>query len=556
MNQKNSFKIIVNRPYVLLFAIMLIAFLLRVIKLSDIPASLSHDEVAIGYNAWSILKTGSDEYGVKFPLLFRSFDDYKLPGYVYLTAFSEFIFGLTPFAVRFPSAMFGTLSVGVLYFFVKALLLKTHKNDAFKIALLCAAVLALSPWHINFSRAAFESNVSAFFILLSTTFLLKARTNSRYYFRSSISGVLALYTYYSSRVILPIVYMVYIFLYFHDVRRSFRNVIFACILGIILLLPLIPQMLSSGMSRVNQVSIFEDKSLTNPYSEAIVKNGNSIFARSVYNRRVAYAQQFTDNYLKNFAPDFYFTNGTGPMGLLYFWEIPFFLLGIYSVAKLKSKSKWIIFAFYLSVPIVGGLTVQQPNALRTLPNVFITSLFTGIGLYYFGDRVKRKKIVLTLAAFIVALFFIRFLVMYFDYQKINQADKWGDGHSQLASYLRVNQKYYDKIYITGERWRPYTYLLFYTNYDPKLYQNEKGSRYGFGRYKFGRAIWDEPGGIDLSTDDLTQYADRKTLFILSKNDLNNQNELINIQKRPYRLKVIESINGKYNSEIFYVVKIQ
>jgi len=106
MNQKNSFKKIVNRPYVLLFAIILIAFLLRVIKLSDIPASLSHDEVAIGYNAWSILKTGRDEYGVKFPLLFRSFDDYKLPGYVYLTAFSEFIFGLTPFAVRFPSAFF------------------------------------------------------------------------------------------------------------------------------------------------------------------------------------------------------------------------------------------------------------------------------------------------------------------------------------------------------------------------------------------------------------------------------------------------------------------
>ena len=556
MSQKISLKIIVNRPYILLLGIVLVAFLLRFVRLSSIPVSLSHDEVAIGYNAWSILKTGSDEYGVRFPLLFKSFDDYKLPGYIYLTAFSEFVFGLTPFAVRFSSAFFGTLSIGALYFFVKELLRKTHKNDAFKVALLCAAVLAFSPWHINFSRAAFESNVSAFFILSSAVFLLKARSNQRFFFLSALAGVLALYTYYTARIVLPILYLVFAIVYFQEIKKSIKSIIFAFAFGVILLLPLIPRTLNSGMSRINQVSIFEDKSLTNPYSEAIVKNGNSILARSVYNRRVAYAQQFTDNYLKNFAPDFYFTNGTGPMGLLYLWEIPFFLLGMYSIAKLKSKSKWIIFAFYLSVPIVGGLTVQQPNALRTLPNVFMTSLFTGIGFYYFWDRVKRKKTIVTLAVFIVALFFIRFLVMYFDYQKINQADKWGDGHSQLASYLLLNQRYYDKIYITGEKWRPYTYLLFYTKYNPSQYQSDKGSRYGFGNYTFGRAIWDEPGGIDLSTDDLTKYADRKTLFILSRNDLNSQNELINTQKRPYRLTVINSIDGKFVSEVFYAVKIQ
>ena len=93
MSQKISLKIIVNRPYILLLGIVLVAFLLRFVRLSSIPVSLSHDEVAIGYNAWSILKTGSDEYGVRFPLLFKSFDDYKLPGYIYLTAFSEFVFG-------------------------------------------------------------------------------------------------------------------------------------------------------------------------------------------------------------------------------------------------------------------------------------------------------------------------------------------------------------------------------------------------------------------------------------------------------------------------------
>ena len=40
-------------------------------------------------------------------MFFRSFDDYKLPGYIYLTAGSEKLFGLTEFAVRIPKCVSG-----------------------------------------------------------------------------------------------------------------------------------------------------------------------------------------------------------------------------------------------------------------------------------------------------------------------------------------------------------------------------------------------------------------------------------------------------------------
>lgn len=85
-----------------LFLIVLLASLLRFYHFTSNPPGLNTDETAIGYNAYSILKTGKDEYSQKFPLAFRSFDDYKPPLYIYLTVPSVAIFGLNEFAVRFP----------------------------------------------------------------------------------------------------------------------------------------------------------------------------------------------------------------------------------------------------------------------------------------------------------------------------------------------------------------------------------------------------------------------------------------------------------------------
>ncbi|MBI3282756.1 hypothetical protein HYZ70_01635, partial [Candidatus Curtissbacteria bacterium] len=94
-----------------LAVILILAAFLRFYQLGQNPPSLDWDETAHGYNAYSILKTGRDEYGYKLPLSFRSFDDYKPPIYTYLVVPSVAIFGLSDFAVRFPSAVLGVLAV-------------------------------------------------------------------------------------------------------------------------------------------------------------------------------------------------------------------------------------------------------------------------------------------------------------------------------------------------------------------------------------------------------------------------------------------------------------
>ena len=64
------------------------------------PPCFNADEASFGYNAYSILKTGKDEYGTLLPLRLKSFGDYKLPLYTYLSVPFIAVFGLNEFGTR------------------------------------------------------------------------------------------------------------------------------------------------------------------------------------------------------------------------------------------------------------------------------------------------------------------------------------------------------------------------------------------------------------------------------------------------------------------------
>ena len=114
------------------FAIIVLAFILRFYKLGEVPLSLNWDEVSNAYNAYSILKTGRDEYGNFLPLTNRSFDDYKPPLYMYLNTLTVGTLGLNALAARLPSAFFGLLSVPLVYFLTMSGLRKRSRSSLFQ----------------------------------------------------------------------------------------------------------------------------------------------------------------------------------------------------------------------------------------------------------------------------------------------------------------------------------------------------------------------------------------------------------------------------------------
>ena len=136
----------------ILIIIVVFGAVLRIAWLGTIPSGFFRDEAAISYNAYSIWQTGMDEFGVRFPLVFRSFEVFFLPLYIYLSAPIVGLLGLSVFSSRFLSAISGTFAIYFAYGVAKQIW-----NE--KVGLWGAFILAICPWHIFYSRGTFEGNL-------------------------------------------------------------------------------------------------------------------------------------------------------------------------------------------------------------------------------------------------------------------------------------------------------------------------------------------------------------------------------------------------------------
>ena len=103
---------------VVFVAIIVVAVFVRFWGLDKSPASLGFDEAALGYNAYSLLKTGRDEYGNLLPISLRSFNDFKPALYSYLTIPFVFLGGLNDATTRMVSATAGMVSLLFLFLFI------------------------------------------------------------------------------------------------------------------------------------------------------------------------------------------------------------------------------------------------------------------------------------------------------------------------------------------------------------------------------------------------------------------------------------------------------
>jgi 4-amino-4-deoxy-L-arabinose transferase-like glycosyltransferase len=163
-----------NLSRLALCLIFAVALILRLVALGRYPAGFTADEAAQGYMAYSILKTGKDEWGVRLPLAPRSFGDFKPPLQTYLMIPSIAVFGLNEFAVRLPSAILGILGVLGVYLLASELFrMKIVRINPNNLSLLSSLLLAISPWHISLSRGAFEANLTTFFLPLGFYFFLR-----------------------------------------------------------------------------------------------------------------------------------------------------------------------------------------------------------------------------------------------------------------------------------------------------------------------------------------------------------------------------------------------
>jgi 4-amino-4-deoxy-L-arabinose transferase-like glycosyltransferase len=171
----------------LLLAILLLASLVRLVDLGRNPPGFFCDEASVGYDAYSLLHTARDQYGAFLPLFARSLGDYDEALLRYLTVPSIAVFGLNEFATRLPAALVGTLTVLLVFLLAGELF---SRDD---ISLMAALLLAISPWHVLFSRVAFRAVLLPFCFCLALWLFLKGLKAPRLLIAAAAAFALALW---------------------------------------------------------------------------------------------------------------------------------------------------------------------------------------------------------------------------------------------------------------------------------------------------------------------------------------------------------------------------
>lgn len=357
-------------------ALSIFAFLfgvwMRLAPRSSSP-SLYWEEVALGYDAYSLLQTGKDHHGNSWPLVaLESFGDWKPTGYVYALLPFIKIFGLSDTAIRLPSALAGVMLILISYFFANELIFvfkieNTHKR---LLPWITAAVLALSPWAVIFSSAAWEVNLAVMLTLSGVTALFNSLRTQKVYvaFISAFLFLCASYTYHAHRVVAPslmVLTIAFFWMQDHNLKNaviyhfgkgdedskhknfaglkipeflvaslhqfkhtvSFRKkvdenaiqstiknslVISVLTLSFVILglLPLLFQLKSPIIAqRFRETSIFSSLEPIEQSNQLIEKAGSTHLAKVIYHRYVFFFRKILSQFFAHFSIDFLFVHG-------------------------------------------------------------------------------------------------------------------------------------------------------------------------------------------------------------------------------------------------------
>ena len=143
----------------LLSVVLLIAAVLRLFQLGSIPAGFYCDEAMDGNNAAETLETG--HFQVFYP------ENNGREGlYINLAAPFVYVLGQTIWAMRLPAAIFGILTVWVVY-------LVAAEFFSPSIGLLSAFLTATSSWHLYGTRLTHRA-AAAVFLLACAVYLVRA----------------------------------------------------------------------------------------------------------------------------------------------------------------------------------------------------------------------------------------------------------------------------------------------------------------------------------------------------------------------------------------------
>ena len=496
----------------LLVVVIILAAVLRICWLGEIPNTFSTDEASNGYDAYSILLTGRDRYGSFLPIILRAFNDSRESLYVWLTVPLVKLWGLDEFSTRFVSAVAGVLTVPTVYAVAKELFKRQ------KVALFAAFLVAISPWSIYYSRLAFRANLFPLVFSLGLLFWLKGQQKPIYLVVSSLLFGLSLHTYAAARVFVPLFLIGLTVIYRRNLLRNLKitlvaAAIFIAIFGFLLTFWLAPE----GSARVAETGI-ETNLL----------------------KLLLYYLSYLEPVFLFFFGDFSVRRSVTALGIgqLYIWEIVTVVTGLLTLRKESTKTSQLLFLWLFLYPIPAALTEEQ-HAIRSIIGMPLFAIVSSYGFWLIWERWNKIKKQFLISA--IALSFGYYLFAYYSYG-VFKISNTGVGHWQYG--MREAMTYTESVnscaVVSNKFKRPNIYILFYTRYSPQLYQQAP--------HDPNVQYFQQPTTLGKYTiADITSYHPDGCLYLVEPKEIES---FLTLYPQAEEVKLIQNPTGKQEVAIY------
>lgn len=475
----------------LLLLITILAFVVRIYKISDAPKGALIDESHFGYLAYSLLETGKDEHGVSYPILFRGFGDQKLPAGAYLMMPVVKFFGLSNTTIRYPSIVAGTLLIIGVYWLLKEL------DQKEVVCLTGTFVTALSPWTFFLSRFGFESNLALVCFVFGLAALLKAVHTKKVKWMV-LAGVLVGFTWYAyiayRPVVIAVTFLWLTYVWYFQKQISFKLLMVFMISVGVTILPLFqPSATKANTARFSQVGIFSDPGVELEIDENLNFCG-TVFpvkvCRIVWNKPIVIARILGYRYIETFSPQFLATQAEGKgkfltvdqYGQFYLVLYPFFIFGLAFLLfenkqlKLDPSIRALLLLGLLLAPLPSVLVGESQKVRISVlyPFVLLTMM---IGLTGIIEILKKqRKIFPWLIICIVTAGVSGQAFMYLiDYYAVHSQKKdyaYQSYLPELMTYLNHFEPSETLINLKPFYSDPLMFYAYYTHMDPQQYQQK------------------------------------------------------------------------------------
>lgn len=427
--------------------IVLAAAALRLWGLARLPPGPFVDEAYTAYDAFSILETGRDLWGNLLPVYFPSWGGDAVEGlYRYLCI--PFVAALGPGALsaRLPAALAGTLAVLFTYLLGRRLLGPWPGCAA-------ALLLALSPWHVAFSRIGFRGILlptlaaAAAWAAAAAAGMGEGERRPRRWVVAAVLLGLTIYTYSTAKLFVPLFLVLLVWVFRDEIRR--RPAAAAGVLALVVLMA-VPALLSTfggrGQVRFERISVFRPDATES--AAGTLSREHPWLGAAARSPVVATAWRLGANYLSHFGPGFLLLRGDANLrhsapglGQLLWLEAILLALGIGVALRRRSRIDLWLLGWLLLGPVADSLTTDRvPNALRALTMLPAVQLLAGSGVAALMAWMagRRRSLALTVAAVGVILLGLdegRFLRVYAGPYAAASAPYWNAGYPEAVRWM-------------------------------------------------------------------------------------------------------------------------